>query len=145
MVARGAGGLGGAVRGYASNTSGPIGFIGLGNMGGFMAKNLLKAGRTVTVFDVAPAACAQLEAAGASVASSPAEAAAGAGVVITMVPANAHVREVYTGANGVFSVMEPGTLCIDSSTVDPAVSVEMAAAATECGGSFVDAPVSGGE
>lgn len=141
---------GGVRRGYAtassaSTTTGvPIGFIGLGNMGGHMARNLLKAGRQVTVFDVAPQAAASLKDAGAMVAQSPAEAAAGAGVVVTMVPSNPHVREVYCGTDGVFSVMAPGTLCIDSSTVDPAVSKEMASVAAEHGGSFMDAPVSGG-
>mmetsp|Transcript_22582 Transcript_22582/g.58974 ORF Transcript_22582/g.58974 Transcript_22582/m.58974 type:complete len:334 (+) Transcript_22582:44-1045(+) len=133
-----------AARGLTSEMNAPVGFIGLGNMGGHMARNLLKAGRTVTVFDVAPEATQALATEGAAVADSPGEAAAGAGVVITMVPSNPHVREVYTAPDGVFSKMAPGTLCIDSSTVDPAVSIEMAAAAKEAGGSFMDAPVSGG-
>lgn len=133
-----------AVRAMSSAAEGSIGFIGLGNMGAHMARNILKAGRAVTVYDVAPKAAEPLAEAGASVAASPAEAANGASVVITMVPSNPHVRAVYTNDDGVFSAMAPGTLCIDASTVDPAVSREMAVAAAEHGGSFIDAPVSGG-
>lgn len=146
FVTRAAQGLRGvaAARGYASDASSTIGFIGLGNMGAHMARNLIKAGRSVTVFDVNSAASEALVADGAKAAATPAEAAADAATVITMVPSNPHVREVYTGTDGVFSTMMPGTLCIDSSTIDPAVSIEMAAAAKDAGGSFMDAPVSGG-
>ena len=76
-----------------------VAFIGLGNMGGPMAKNLVAAGHGVTVFDLVPEACADLESAGASVAPSAEAAVDGADYVITMLPAGKHVRMVYIGEN----------------------------------------------
>ena len=77
-----------------------IGFVGLGNMGGPMARNLLKAGHQVAGFDLAPAALAPVVAAGATAAASAAAAAEGAEFVITMLPAGKHVRDAWTGSHG---------------------------------------------
>ena len=74
-----------------------IAFLGLGNMGGPMAKNLLAAGHSLTVFDLVEAACAALEAEGAVIAASAAEAAAGADVIISMLPAGKHVAGTFLG------------------------------------------------
>jgi 3-hydroxyisobutyrate dehydrogenase len=118
-----------------------IGFIGLGNMGGPMAANLVRAGHTVRGFDLAAASLAALVAAGGQAADSAAAAVAGAGVVITMLPAGPHVRAVL---GGLFDVLESGALLIDSSTIDVATARDMAAAAAGRGFALLDAPVSGG-
>jgi len=121
-----------------------IGFIGLGNMGGPMARNLLKAGHKVKGFDVSPAVTEALVKAGGSKATSVKDAAKGVEVIVTMLPAGKHVREVYLGDSGVLKVATRGTLFIDSSTIDVATAraVEKDAAAAGC--LMVDAPVSGG-
>jgi 3-hydroxyisobutyrate dehydrogenase len=121
-----------------------IGFIGLGNMGGPMMRNLLKAGHTVRAFDLAEAALAAARQAGAEVAASPAEAAQGAEVVVSMLPAGEHVRRVYLGDAGVIAAVAKGALLIDSSTVDVDTARAVAKAAAEAGLEMVDAPVSGG-
>jgi len=121
-----------------------IGFIGLGNMGGPMARNLLKAGHRVTAFDLVPDLIAQLVKDGAIAATSPAEAARAAEIVVTMLPAGEHVREVYLGAGQVLKTATPRTLLIDSSTIDVETAREVAAAAAAAGRLMVDAPVSGG-
>ncbi len=95
-----------------------IAFIGLGNMGLPMAQNLVKAGHTVRGFDVAAAAVESLAASGGAAAHSAAEACTGAEVVITMLPAGEHVRDVYLGADGVLAAVATGTLLIDCSTID---------------------------
>ncbi|MDX2350915.1 3-hydroxyisobutyrate dehydrogenase [Stutzerimonas xanthomarina] len=122
-----------------------IGFLGLGNMGGPMARNLLKAGHQVTVFDLSAAAVSGLVEAGAKEATSPA-AVAGAGVeaIITMLPAAAHVKQVYLGEDGLLANVQSGVLLIDSSTIDPMSAREVAAAAAKNGNPMLDAPVSGG-
>jgi 3-hydroxyisobutyrate dehydrogenase len=125
-------------------TSMHIAFIGLGNMGAPMARNLLKAGHTLTVFDLNAQALGALREAGASGADSPRLAAAEADIVITMLPAAAHVRGVYTGENGVLAGVRPGVPLVDSSTIDPATVRELAALAARQGNPFADAPVSGG-
>jgi 3-hydroxyisobutyrate dehydrogenase len=121
-----------------------IGFVGLGNMGGPMARNLVKAGHKVKGFDVSPAASEALIKAGGAKATSVKDAAKGVEVVVTMLPAGKHVREVYLGENGVLKTAMRGTLLIDSSTIDVATAraVEKEAAAAGC--LLVDAPVSGG-
>lgn len=121
-----------------------IAFIGLGNMGGHMARNLLAApaGYALRVHDVVAAAMAGVE--GAAATDSVAAAVAGAEVVITMLPAGSHVREVYLGAEGVLSGAAAGALLIDCSTIDPATAREVAASAAEKGFAMLDAPVSGG-
>ena len=121
-----------------------IGFIGLGNMGGPMARNLLKAGHQVTVFDLVPDLIAQLVKDGAVAASAPADAARTAEVVVTMLPAGEHVREVYLGAGNVMKAAHPRMLLIDSSTIDVETAREVAAAAAAADRLMVDAPVSGG-
>lgn len=118
-----------------------IGFVGLGNMGGPMARNLLKAGHAVTAFDLVPAALDALIGAGAARAASAAEAADGAEVVITMLPAGQHVRDAWLGAGGMAAASDAGAVLIDCSTID----VESArAVAAGAGRPFLDAPVSGG-
>lgn len=121
-----------------------IGFIGLGNMGGPMAANLIKAGHSVAVFDMAQDALDKAQAAGGTVAGSAADAAKGAEVVVTMLPAGAHVSSVYTDAGGVIEAADPGTLLIDCSTIDVATARSVSAAAAAGGHAMVDAPVSGG-
>jgi len=121
-----------------------IGFIGLGNMGGPMARNLVKAGHDVTVFDLNAEAVAAAGRAGATAAASTAEAASGREVVVTMLPAGRHVEAVYGGGDGVVAAADPGTLLIDSSTIDVATARRVAAQASDRGLAMVDAPVSGG-
>jgi 3-hydroxyisobutyrate dehydrogenase len=121
-----------------------IGFIGVGTMGLPMAVNLVKKGFTVTAFDVNPAAVKAAAGAGMGAAASAAEAVAGADLVITMLPSSPHVDSAFTGDGGVLMAARKGTLCVDMSTIDPAVTRRIAAAAVERGLRFVDAPVSGG-
>ncbi|MCT7317973.1 3-hydroxyisobutyrate dehydrogenase [Ralstonia sp. CHL-2022] len=121
-----------------------IAFIGLGNMGAPMARNLLKAGHALTVFDLNTQAVGALVEAGAMAAASPKDAATGAETVITMLPAAAHVRHVLTAEDGVLAGIAKGVPIIDSSTIDPASVKAFAALAAEHGNTFVDAPVSGG-
>ncbi|EOX3942856.1 3-hydroxyisobutyrate dehydrogenase [Vibrio sp. 2art] len=121
-----------------------IAFIGLGNMGAPMAKNLLKAGLNVEVFDLNPSAVEELTALGASSADSVQQAVQGVEVVVTMLPASQHVQSVYLGQDGILDSVESGTLLIDSSTIDPATARLVGEKASQLGISFVDAPVSGG-
>jgi len=121
-----------------------IGFIGLGNMGLPMAQNLLGSGHAVTGFDVVKASVGRLSAANGAAATSVADACAGAEVVITMLPAGAHVRAVYDGPQGVIASAAPGTLLIDSSTIDVQSARAVASAAEGKGFAMLDAPVSGG-
>ena len=121
-----------------------IAFIGLGNIGAPMARNLLKAGHTLSVFDLNTQAVGSLVEAGATAAASPKEAVTGAETVITMLPAAAHVRHVLTAADGVLAGISKGVPIIDSSTIDPASAKAFAALAAEHGNTFIDAPVSGG-
>ncbi|ARN75607.1 3-hydroxyisobutyrate dehydrogenase [Oceanicoccus sagamiensis] len=121
-----------------------IAFIGLGNMGGPMAANLLKAGHEVTVFDLMPEAVKQLTDAGASSADTAAVAAADADVVVTMLPAGKHVEMVYMGENGLLDAVKPDALLLDSSTIDAATARKVAAAANEKNIAVMDTPVSGG-
>ncbi len=121
-----------------------IGFIGLGNMGEPMAANLVKAGHEVKAFDLAPAATAKAKDAGASIVVSAGEAASGVEVVITMLPAGAHVRGVYLEGDKILDTADAGTLFIDSSTIDVETARAMGEAADGKGLAMVDAPVSGG-
>ena len=124
-----------------------IAFIGLGNMGAPMAENLLKAGYPLSVYDLSAEACERLQQAGASVATSPKEAASNANVVISMLPAGKHVHSVYLGENGsdgLLAELPKGTLVIDSSTIAAADARLVADVATGLGIDFLDAPVSGG-
>jgi 3-hydroxyisobutyrate dehydrogenase len=121
-----------------------IGFVGLGNMGGPMLANLVKAGHAAQAFDLSEAALARADAAGATRAGSLAEAARGVDVVVTMLPAGEHVRGAYTGEGGIIAAARPGTLLIDCSTIDVDSARTVAALAGEAGLPMVDAPVSGG-
>ncbi|MDH1440409.1 3-hydroxyisobutyrate dehydrogenase [Pseudomonas sp. GD03721] len=122
-----------------------IGFLGLGNMGAPMAHNLLKAGHKLSVFDLSDTAVASLVEAGAAAAASPSELArADVEVIITMLPAAAHVKSVYLGEDGLLANVRPGVLLIDSSTIDPLSAREVARAALAQGNPMLDAPVSGG-
>jgi 3-hydroxyisobutyrate dehydrogenase len=125
-----------------------VGFVGLGNMGGPMARNLVAAGHGVKGFDVVPASLEAARANGVAVCGSAAEAAGGVEAVITMLPAGQHVRQVYlgdpVGEGGILAAGAPGTLFIDSSTIDVATAREVHAAAEAAGHAMVDAPVSGG-
>ena len=121
-----------------------IGFIGLGNMGGPMAANLVRAGHGVRGYDRVDAARAELATAGGTAVGSVAEAAEGAEIVVTMLPAGQHVREVYTSADGVFARAASGALLLDCSTIDVATARDMAGQAGSHGFAMLDAPVSGG-
>lgn len=119
-----------------------IGFIGLGHMGGPMAKNLLKRGHTLKVFDMVPDAIKKLTDLGAEHATSSGKCAEGVDAVITMLPSSPHVRSVYVG--GVLDSAAAGTLLIDSSTIDPHTARDVAFDAKAKGFCMIDAPVSGG-
>lgn len=122
-----------------------IGFLGLGNMGAPMARNLIKAGHHLTVFDPSTQAASNLLEAGAKVADSPAALAQQpVHAIITMLPTAAHVKEVYLGEQGLLAHVRSGVLLIDSSTIDPISAREVAAAAAKQGNAMLDAPVSGG-
>jgi 3-hydroxyisobutyrate dehydrogenase len=119
-----------------------IGFIGLGNMGGGMAANLAKAGHDVRAFDLVQVALDRAKEAGCLPVASAAEAVKGADVVVTMLPAGAHVRSVYEG--DIFANAPATALLIDSSTIDVASARHVGAAASANGFAWLDAPVSGG-
>ena len=121
-----------------------IGFIGLGNMGLPMAQNLIKAGHQVEGVDVNPASVEKLKAAGGAAVDMPGVAAGRADVVITMLPAGQHVRDVYLSSGGIVESANPGTLLIDCSTIDVATARDVAKAAEARGLLMLDAPVSGG-
>jgi 3-hydroxyisobutyrate dehydrogenase len=121
-----------------------IGFIGVGNMGGPMARNLLKAGHRVRVFDPRAGAVEPVVAAGGQAASGAAEAAREAEAVITMLPAGEQAREVYLGAGGLIGAAPKGALLVDCSTIDVASARSLHEAAAKAGYPMLDAPVSGG-
>jgi 3-hydroxyisobutyrate dehydrogenase len=121
-----------------------IAFIGLGNMGGSMAQNLLKSGHQVFGYDLSAVALQHFAEAGGVVCDSPQAAAKQAEIVVSMLPAAKHVREVYLGEHGILEVLQAGSLCIDSSTIDPQTIQEVAAAAQAKQILVCDAPVSGG-
>ena len=121
-----------------------IGFIGLGNMGGPMLRNLLKAGHELTAFDIVPKLAAAAREAGAAVAPSAREAVRGVDAVVTMLPAGEQVRQVYLGEGGIIASVAAKTLLIDCSTIDVESARAVSAAAAAKGLDMVDAPVSGG-
>ena len=122
-----------------------IGFIGLGNMGAPMAANLVKAGHQVRGFDINAEALRALQGAGGEAASRAAEAARGAEIVITMLPAGEHVRDVWLHQGGLIeAVKSDRPLLIDCSTIDVASAREVTEAARQAGLAMLDAPVSGG-
>lgn len=122
-----------------------VGFIGLGIMGKPMAKNLLKAGHEVVVYDVVPAGVQEVVAAGAKAAASSKAVAEQCVLLITMVPNSPHVKAAILGPNGVIEGAKAGSLVVDMSSIDPTVSKEVGAELAKKTIRFVDAPVSGGE
>lgn len=121
-----------------------IAFIGLGNMGGPMAANLVKAGHEVTATDLSIGAIDRAVKAGCKQGNTVAAAVKDADVVVTMLPAGAHVRSVYIDKYGVIANAKDGALFIDSSTIDVETARMVSEAAAEKGFAMVDAPVSGG-
>ncbi|MDR1969644.1 MAG: 3-hydroxyisobutyrate dehydrogenase [Burkholderiaceae bacterium] len=125
-----------------------IAFIGLGNMGGPMAANLVRAGYTVRAFDLSQSACASARQGGVGIAASSTDAVKGAAVVISMLPASRHVESLYLGqggaGEGVLAAIEAAALVIDCSTIAPASAQKVAQAAAGRGLAMIDAPVSGG-
>jgi len=122
-----------------------IGFIGLGIMGKPMARNLLKAGYPLTVYDIVPDKAEEVVEAGAKAGSSSKEVAEKSEIVITMLPNSPEVKEAVLGKNGVLEGAKPGTILIDMSSIAPLASKEVAEKAKEKGVTVLDAPVSGGE
>jgi 3-hydroxyisobutyrate dehydrogenase len=120
-----------------------IGFIGLGNMGSHMARNLIKAGHSLKVFDLNDDAMNYVAQSGAKRAASAREAASDVQFLITMLPVGANVRSVLVD-DGVIAAVAPETLLIDCSTIDVETARAMHQAAEEAGYQFLDAPVSGG-
>lgn len=121
-----------------------IGFIGLGIMGKPMSFNLLKAGYELTVYDINTQTVEALVEAGAK-AGTPTEMGETCDVIITMLPASHHVKQVVLGENGILETATEGTVIIDMSSISPVVSVEIANEAAKQGVEMMDAPVSGGE
>lgn len=121
-----------------------IAFIGLGHMGLPMARNLLNAGHSLSVFDLVASAVDELAAQGARAASSAADAVSSAEVVISMLPASRHVEGLYLGDAGLLSVIAPGSLVLECSTIAPEAARKVHQAAAARGIALLDAPVSGG-
>jgi 3-hydroxyisobutyrate dehydrogenase len=121
-----------------------IGFIGLGNMGGPMVVNLLKAGHELKVFDIVPVLIERSVAAGAKSVSSALAAVQDVDVFISMLPASAHVESLYLGDDGILAGLGRDTLVIDCSTIASATAVLVNEAASKKGITMLDAPVSGG-
>lgn len=121
-----------------------IAFIGVGNMGGPMARNVLKAGHALVVCDAVARHVEAMTALGSTAARTPREAAAAADLVLTMLPSSPHVESVYGGPDGVLAGVRTGIPLVDSSTIDPHTARKVAAAAAAQGNPMADAPVSGG-
>ena len=122
-----------------------IGFIGLGIMGKPMAKNLLKAGHQLKVYDIVTAAVDELVAAGAERGENNADVAKDCDIIVTMLPNSPHVKTAILGANGVLEGAKEGTIIVDMSSINPIASKEVCAEVEKKGCFMIDAPVSGGE
>jgi len=122
-----------------------VGFIGLGIMGKPMARNLLKAGHELAVYDVAPQAVADVVASGAARGESARDVAARSEVAITMVPDGPEVEAAILGPSGALEGAAPGSVIVDMSSISPLVAQTVGAACDAKGVGFLDAPVSGGE
>lgn len=109
-----------------------------------MAKNLLNAGHEILVHDIFSEAVVDLKQLGAATATTPSEVASKATTIVTMLPSSPNVKEVYCGESGILSSVKPGSLLIDTSTIEPAVAKEMGEIVQGKGATFLDAPVSGG-
>ena len=121
-----------------------VGFIGVGNMGGPMATNLVKAQHSVKVYDLVPELSAKVGEAGAEVVDTASAAAADVDVLISMLPASQHVEQLYLGEAGLLASLPTSTLVIDCSTISPEVAQRVSEAAAEKSIAMLDAPVSGG-
>jgi 3-hydroxyisobutyrate dehydrogenase len=121
-----------------------VGFLGLGRMGGPMARNILRAGHELVVFNRTPEKADPLTAEGATSAASPAELARQCDIVALCVALPADVRDVFERADGILAGLTPGKVVIDFSTIDPATSRAMASQCGELSSAYLDAPVSGG-
>lgn len=121
-----------------------IAFIGLGHMGAPMARNLLKAGHALHVYDVVQSSVDNAVTSGAKAEKSIREAVSEAELVMTMLPSSPHVRNVYLGEKGVLAGVARGVPLVDSSTIDPQTARDVAALAAQQGNPMADAPVSGG-
>jgi 3-hydroxyisobutyrate dehydrogenase-like beta-hydroxyacid dehydrogenase len=121
-----------------------VGFIGLGLMGRPMAKNILKAGFPLTVWNRTPDKAADLVAAGARLAANPREVAASSDVLMTIVSDPPALESVLFGDHGAMAALRKGSILVDSSTVSPDLARKVAAAAGKEGVKFLDAPVTGG-
>ena len=122
-----------------------IGFIGLGIMGKPMAKNLLKAGHKLVVYDIVDASVRELVQVGAMAGVSPKDVASQCELIITMLPNSPHVKTAVLGKNGVIEGAKPGSVLVDMSSIAPLVSREVATELATKGVEMLDAPVSGGE
>jgi 2-hydroxy-3-oxopropionate reductase len=123
-----------------------VGFIGLGIMGGPMAKNLMEADHELVLYNRTREKAEELAKEGsANVAKSPREVAEGSDIIVTMLPDSPQVREVLTGEDGVLEGLKEGALVVDMSTISPVVTEELAEKVKEKGASMLDAPVSGGD
>ena len=122
----------------------PVAFLGLGTMGGSMAANLARAGFTVTAWNRTPGRAPELADLGVVTATTPAEAVAGAEIIVICVSDTPDVEAVLFGPDGVIEGAEPGTLIVDCSTIAPSGSWDFAARLRERDLRMVDAPVSGG-
>lgn len=122
-----------------------IGFIGLGIMGKPMAKNLIKAGYDLKVYDIITASVDEVVAAGATRGENNADVAKDSEIVITMLPNSPHVKTAVLGENGILEGAKPGTILVDMSSINPIASKEICAEMEKKGCFMLDAPVSGGE
>ena len=122
-----------------------IGFIGLGIMGKPMAKNLLKAGYELTVYTLESETVQEMEALGAKGASTNREVAENSEIIFTMVPNSPQVRQAVLGENGALEGMKPGSILVDTSSINPTESKAICAEVEKKGCYMIDAPVSGGE
>ncbi len=120
-----------------------VGFIGLGNMGGPMVRNLIKAGHSLKVYDLSEEAINFAVQAGAMATKSVKEASSEVDFVVTMVPVGSNVKEIFL-ENGILTAASPGTVMIDSSTIDVQSAQTVHEAAKSAGFNMIDAPVSGG-
>ncbi len=125
--------------------AGKVGFIGLGIMGKPMARNLLKAGYELVIYNRSREKADELAEEGATAAASPREVAEQSDVVVTMLPDSPEVQEIVAGEDGVLDGIEKGSLLVDMSTISPVVTEELAAEVEKKGAGMLDAPVSGGE
>lgn len=121
-----------------------VGFIGLGNMGGPMASNLAKAGHKVKAFDLSEEALKAIVADGAQAAKTAAEAIDGAEFVVSMLPADRHVKGVYLGDDGLINKLNKDQLVIDCSTISSETAMYVGEQLEKADIAFIDAPVSGG-